>query len=90
MKITLALILIAIFVACGDTTVQRVSSDTQTDLSGYWNDSDSKLVSEEMVKTLQDQFWLGEFTGKKGRKPLVIIGNVKNKNIGTFKYQYVY
>jgi uncharacterized protein (TIGR02722 family) len=79
MKNILALILIALLTACGETTVQRVSTDAQTDLSGYWNDSDSKLVSEEMVKTLQDQFWLGEFTGKKGRKPLVIIGNVKNK-----------
>mgnify|MGYP003334417436 CR=1 FL=1 len=34
---------------CG-TKVTRVSHDSTIDLSGEWNDTDSRLVAEEMVK----------------------------------------
>jgi hypothetical protein len=31
-------------VGCGGKTVSRVDPDTTIDLSGYWNDTDSRLV----------------------------------------------
>jgi len=35
---------------CGaGTTVQRIATTDVTDLSGRWNDTDSRLVAEEMV-----------------------------------------
>lgn len=77
------LIISALFLAsCGSATgnkVKRVNSQTEKDLSGYWNDTDSRLVSDEMVKQLVDAYWIGEFTGKNSRKPIVLIGKVRNK-----------
>ena len=38
------------FTSCESTgNVQRVSADTVTDLSGYWNDTDIRLVAEEII-----------------------------------------
>lgn len=61
-------------------TVQRVDPNSQTDLSGRWNDTDSRLVSEEMVKDLVNRPWRSEFMKKHGRKPVVIVGIVVNKS----------
>ena len=39
--------------SCGkDKRVTRVDPDVVTDLSGRWNDTDSKLVAEAMMKDL--------------------------------------
>ena len=36
-------------------TVTRVDSDSVTDLSGNWNDTDSRLVAEEMIQDVEDE-----------------------------------
>ena len=43
------LLVAAVAAGCAGKTVTRVDSDTTIDLSGYWNDADSRLVSEEMI-----------------------------------------
>src|SRR5437867_7383489 len=40
---------------CASTTVTRVDTASVTDLSGHWNDADSRLVAEEMVKEALDR-----------------------------------
>ncbi|RLB01528.1 MAG: penicillin-binding protein activator LpoB [Deltaproteobacteria bacterium] len=60
--------------------VTRIGEDTVTDLSGRWNDTDSRLVAEEMINDCLSRPWLGEFTGKHGKKPVVIVGSVANKS----------
>ncbi len=75
----LALSLLLLFTACGPSvSVQRVSSDTATDLSGKWNDTDSRLVSEEMVRDMVSRPWMSRFTQSEGRSPVVIIGTMRN------------
>ncbi|MFY8020742.1 MAG: penicillin-binding protein activator LpoB [Bacteroidia bacterium] len=59
--------------------VQRVNPNQVIDLSGRWNDTDSKLVAEEMIKDVLDRPWRMNFENKFGKKPTVIIGQVKNK-----------
>lgn len=59
-------------------TVQRTAADTQTDLSGRWNDTDSRLVAEEMIDDLLQRPWLNRFSGSAGREPVVIVGTVRN------------
>lgn len=71
--------LLAITTSC-KRTVTRVSPDQQIDLSGRWNDSDSKMVAEEMTKDVLNRPWRGDFSGAKGRKPVVIVGMVQNKS----------
>lgn len=61
-------------------TVQRTSADTQTDLSGRWNDTDSRLVAEEMIDDLMNRPWLQRFTDAEGREPVVIVGTVRNRS----------
>ncbi len=75
---------------CGhETKVTRVDTGTVTDLSGRWNDTDSQMVAEAMVKEALANPWLGNFTKGKNRQPVVIVGTVLNKshehiNVGTF------
>ncbi len=67
------------FESCNNRTVTRVNPNTQTDISGRWNDTDSKLVAEEMIKDVFKRPWRQDFIDAKGKKPTVIIGSIKNK-----------
>ena len=62
------------------TKVKRVAVDETIDLSGRWNDSDSQLVSSEMIADIASRSWIEEYTSKNGKKPVVIIGTVRNKS----------
>jgi uncharacterized protein (TIGR02722 family) len=62
-------------------SVNRVDTGTVTDLSGNWNDTDSRLVAEEMIVDCVSRPWLGEFKGEHGgKRPVVIVGTVKNRS----------
>ena len=63
--------------ACSPT-VTRVESDTVTDLSGNWNDTDSRLVAEEMVQDALSRPWLTRFKREYGKSPTVIVGTIQN------------
>ena len=63
--------------AC-NPTVTRVDSAAVTDLSGNWNDTDSRLVAEEMIQDVLSRGWLSKFNRAKGKAPTVIVGTVRN------------
>ena len=49
-------------VGCGaEQRVTRVDTSVTTDLSGRWNDTDSKLVAEKMIDEMVNRPWLGNF-----------------------------
>jgi uncharacterized protein (TIGR02722 family) len=80
-----------IVAGCASTpTVERKEVDTTIDLSGRWNDTDSRLVSEEMIQDCLSRPWLERYKGKhNGNIPTVIVGRVKNRshehiNVQTF------
>lgn len=59
--------------------VSRVDTQSTTDLSGAWNDTDSRLVANEMIQDVLSRPWLKRFSKKnKGKVPAVIIGRVRN------------
>jgi uncharacterized protein (TIGR02722 family) len=58
--------------------VTRVSPDEQIDISGRWNNTDSRFVSEEMTTTILGDKWLTNHVTAKGQKPVVIVGFVNN------------
>ena len=72
------LVFSALFLAACATSVERVASDSTIDLSGAWNDTDSRLVAEEMIEDALSRPWAGEFTGRTGKRPVVIVGTVRN------------
>lgn len=75
---------------CGENTkVTRVDSGLVTDFSGRWNDTDSRMVAESMVKEALNTPWLPNFTRSKDRRPVVVVGSIVNRssdhiNVQTF------
>ena len=71
------------------TKVERMGVEEVVDLSGNWNDTDSRLVSEEMIRDALSRPWIDNFNSKEGHPPAVIVGEVRNLthehiNVGTF------
>lgn len=60
--------------------VARISEKEQIDLSGRWNNTDSRLTAEEMIKECHAGGWIGNHLEKNKKKPSVIVGFVKNKS----------
>ncbi|MEK6684426.1 MAG: penicillin-binding protein activator LpoB [Nitrospirota bacterium] len=77
-------------IGCATTQVARVGADTTIDLSGRWNDADSRMVAEEMIKDVLARPWLEKYAKTHGGKePTVIVGTVMNRshehiNVQTF------
>ncbi len=67
-----------LLLAACSTSVQRVSPDETVDLSGAWNDTDSRLVAEEMVQDALSRPWIDNYVSRTDRRPAVIVGTVRN------------
>lgn len=81
MKKGWVLLLIALVAGCAaGTKVTRVSEEETIDLSGNWNDTDSRLVSQEMIADCLSRPWLDEFIAQTRKKPRVIVGTVRNRS----------
>lgn len=65
---------------CAKKTVTRISEDSVVDLSGRWNDTDSRLVSEEMIRDCLGNPWKTRHWEGRKRKPVVIVGTIRNKS----------
>lgn len=63
----------------GGKTVTRLDTESVTDLSGRWNDTDSRLVAEEMVSDALSRPWLTRFTSQQGAMPVVTVGTIRNR-----------
>ncbi len=80
------------FTGCASSSsvkVSRISATSTTDLSGDWNDTDSRQVSEAMIKDVLTQPWLEKFITANNKQPVLIVGRVKNRshehiNVQTF------
>jgi uncharacterized protein (TIGR02722 family) len=69
------------FLALSCASVNRVDPDTVTDLSGDWNDTDSRLVAEQMITDCLTRPWLADWrNAHSGNKPVVIVGSVANRS----------
>ena len=59
--------------------VYRVDPQQEINLSGKWNDTDSQLVSEEMIATCINAPWAGRFIDETGKLPVLLVGTIYNK-----------
>ena len=82
MKKLVFLILAAVILTagCKSVKVERVETDKVTDYSGKWNDTDSRIVAEELMKDMTTRPWASEFTAANGKKPAIIVGTIRNKS----------
>jgi uncharacterized protein (TIGR02722 family) len=68
-----------VLAACG-TSVTRMDTDQVKDVSGHWNDTDSRLVAEEMISDCLARPWYSQAQADLGKNPTVIVGTVKNQS----------
>jgi uncharacterized protein (TIGR02722 family) len=89
-KLFLLIFCLLLISGCGGgRTVKRISPDEVTDLSGRWNDTDSRLVAESMISDMLSRPWLIDFEQEKFEEPVVIVGTIRNEstehiNVGVF------
>jgi len=80
-KILIIGLAILLFAGCSSKRqVTRLDPETQTDLSGGWNDTDARLVAEEMVSDCLSRPWLTNFVAATGGKPVVTVGRIRNNS----------
>ena len=77
-KFTTLIIVFILILSCS-RTITRIDPNQQVDLSGRWNDTDSKLVAGEMIKDVINRPWRSDFNDAFNRKPVVIVGVFSNK-----------
>ncbi len=76
---TLAATLMATMPSCSHR-IERVDVQETIDLSGKWNDTDSRQVAEAMVEQVLSASWISEYNRThSNKKPVVIVGLVYNK-----------
>jgi len=74
------LVVFLVLSSCATSNVSRVAADSQIDLSGRWNDTDSQMVATAMINDVVSRPWISDFTASANRKPVVIVGDVKNRS----------
>jgi hypothetical protein len=76
------LLLAFVLVGCRPSQkITRINPDTTTDLSGKWNDTDARLVAEEMIADALSKPWLNQFNRNNQKPPVVIVGRVRNESM---------
>ena len=66
--------------ACSNKHVTRIEPDTVTDLSGAWNDTDSRLVANALIEQSVTGPWLERYYNNNGgESPAVIVGEFRNR-----------
>lgn len=60
--------------------VTRINPDEQIDLSGRWNNTDSRLTAEQLTSQILTERWLEDHNREKKERPTVIVGMITNKS----------
>jgi len=60
--------------------VTRINPDQAVDISGNWNNTDSRMVAQELTTNILNAAWLNNHTQQAGKKPVVVVGMVQNKS----------
>ncbi len=82
MRLNLLFLALILLIGCGSSrTVKRLPTNEVIDLSGKWNDTDSREVSTKMVSDMLSRLWLPNFVKEKNKKPVVIVGTIRNMSI---------
>jgi uncharacterized protein (TIGR02722 family) len=85
-----SLALVAAASGCVTKHVSRIEPSAVTDLSGRWNDTDSRLVANQLVEQSLGAGWAKRYTDSHaGEAPTVVVGTFSNRTlehiaVGTF------
>src|SRR5690606_7718317 len=68
--------------ACGGQRVTRIDPGAVTDLSGRWNDTDSRLVANYLIQQSLNDPWARRYAETHGGEvPTVIVGEFRNRTM---------
>ena len=76
--------------ACWTKRVTRIEPSAVTDLSGRWNDTDSRLVANQLVEQTLGAGWAKRYADAHGGEaPAIVVGTFSNRTlehiaVGTF------
>jgi uncharacterized protein (TIGR02722 family) len=76
-KASFTLVLLAL-TACS-RQVTRLDPSTQIDLSGRWNDTDSRKVADQMIYDLFNSDSFKAYTKGRSGKPVMVMGLISNR-----------
>ena len=85
MKVLLVSAILALVAlsACGGRDVTRTETDTVTDFSGYWNDTDARIVADSIVDQCLNGRWFDVRETRDSRVsdlPVIVVGGVRNQS----------
>jgi len=91
-RATLAALAVTILAVsgCSIRRVERIDPNSVTDLSGRWNDADSRLVANALIAQSLEGRWAMDYAAANaGKAPTIIVGEFRNRTmehipIGTF------
>jgi uncharacterized protein (TIGR02722 family) len=73
------ILIITLLASCQTRQVTRIDPATQVDLSGRWNDTDSRKVADQMIYDLFDSPAFKNYAQTINRKPVIVVGLIRNK-----------
>jgi hypothetical protein len=89
-RLALLLVVASAVAACNNKRVARIEPTSVTDLSGRWNDADSRLVANQLIEQSLGGAWVKRYADTHGGEaPTVIVGEFGNRTmehipVGTF------
>lgn len=77
-KVSLLLFVLTIL-GCQTRHVTRLDPSAEIDLSGRWNDTDSRKVADQMIYDLFDSDAFKTYAKRRTDKPVIVVGTIRNK-----------
>lgn len=79
LRVTTIVLAALVLWSCGPSQeVSRVDPGSQSDLSGNWNDTDARMVAEDMTSDILSAPWLQSWFQDEDADPVLIVGNINN------------
>lgn len=79
--VTLAVVAMGMLYSSCSRKVTRIDPSEQVDISGRWNNTDSRLAAEELTDQILGERWVSDHQkNKNGERPVVIVGFITNKS----------
>lgn len=72
------ILIVLCLTACQTRQVTRLDPATEIDLSGRWNDTDSRKVADQMIYDLFNSDGFKNYASQNG-KPVIVVGTIRNK-----------
>lgn len=79
MRFAILLFLLSLTFACSQRTVTRINPEEEMNLSGRWNDTDSRMVANKMTTDFLASEKYKEYAIALNKKPAIILGTIRNK-----------